>query len=115
MAKAGWIIAAGMLALLGWANWPGQSLASDARATRVIVHKRQHILELYAGDRLLKTYPVSIGRGGLQPKQVQGDGRTPEGHYTLDSRNPKSSFHLALHVSYPSPADAARARAAALP
>ena len=29
----------------------------------------------------------------------------------IDSHNPKSSFHLALHVSYPSAADAARAHA----
>jgi murein L,D-transpeptidase YafK len=32
-------------------------------------------------------------------------------HSVIDSHNPKSSFHLALHVSYPSAGDAARAHA----
>ncbi|MBV8543942.1 MAG: L,D-transpeptidase family protein [Acidobacteria bacterium] len=37
-------------------------------------------------------------------------GKTPEGLYTIDSRNASSKYHLALHVSYPSAADRARAR-----
>ena len=36
--------------------------------------------------------------------------KTPEGSYIIDSRNPHSQFHLALHISYPNDADRARAR-----
>jgi murein L,D-transpeptidase YafK len=43
-------------------------------------------------------------------KQQQGDGRTPEGEYRLDYRNPNSSFHNALHISYPQSDDVAIAR-----
>ena len=32
-----------------------------------------------------------------------------EGRYTIDRRNPKSKFHLSLHISYPNAADRARA------
>ena len=35
--------------------------------------------------------------------------KTPEGFYTIDGRNPQSSFHLALHISYPSDEDNKRA------
>jgi murein L,D-transpeptidase YafK len=41
----------------------------------------------------------------MGPKQEEGDMKTPEGTYKIDSRNAHSSFHLALHVSYPSDED----------
>lgn len=37
--------------------------------------------------------------------------KTPEGLYAIDSRNPHSDYHLALHISYPKPDDVARAAA----
>ena len=45
-------------------------------------------------------------------KFKEGDGRTPEGRYIIDRRNPNSSFHLSLGINYPRPQDVARARAA---
>jgi murein L,D-transpeptidase YafK len=66
-------------------------------------------LLLLNGDNVIKTYTVSIGRGGLQPKQQQGDHRTPEGLYQIDRRKKDSRFHRALHVSYPNEADRERA------
>jgi len=54
---------------------------------------------------LLKTYVVSLGRHPVGPKEREGDKRTPEGLYTIESHNPRSSFHRALKVSYPSAAD----------
>jgi murein L,D-transpeptidase YafK len=91
------------------------ALAEDGslagQADRVVVEKSRHRLTLYAGDRVLRQYPVAVGSGGLAAKRRQGDHRTPEGHYRIDWRNPNSAFHLALHVSYPSAADAAAAQA----
>jgi murein L,D-transpeptidase YafK len=56
------------------------------------------------------SYSVALARGGLGPKERQGDHKTPEGLYVIDSRNQSSRFHLALHVSYPNEADRERAR-----
>ncbi|HEX8925759.1 MAG TPA: L,D-transpeptidase family protein [Terriglobales bacterium] len=81
-------------------------------ATKVVVIKSEHKLLLLNGDRVIRTYKVAIGRGGLAPKQRQGDHRTPEGAYIVDRRKINSRFHRALHVSYPNDADRARARAA---
>jgi len=50
-----------------------------------------------------------LGRNPIGAKQEEGDMKTPEGIYRIDSRNPKSDYHLALHVSYPSEEDTARA------
>ena len=48
---------------------------------------------------------MSLGREPVGPKRFEGDGKTPEGQYVIDTRKEDSSFHLALHVSYPSRQD----------
>jgi murein L,D-transpeptidase YafK len=75
----------------------------------IVVEKSDHRMKLLDHGRVLRTYSVSLGPD-LGPKQKQGDGRTPEGRYVIDSRNASSKFHRALHVSYPNAADRARAR-----
>ncbi|TDA88068.1 hypothetical protein E0702_16775, partial [Halomonas marinisediminis] len=54
---------------------------------------------------------MALGFAPHGHKQVEGDGKTPEGRYRIDRRNPNSSFHLSLGISYPNTADVARARA----
>lgn len=81
---------------------------------RVIVHKKEHTMELIHAGRVIKTYKVALGRQP-GPKQQQGDLRTPEGLYVIDSRNAKSSCHLSLHISYPNAADRQRARKLGIP
>lgn len=93
-----------------WAHWPRARLPEGTRADRVIVRKSARVLELYRGTELLRTYRIALGRNPLGHKQREGDGRTPEGEYVLDYRNPGSAYHKALHVSYPSPADTAAAQ-----
>ena len=110
--------AAGPLALLlivlltpvAKAEPPG--LAPEAeRADRIVVHKADRRLILYRGDRELTTYDIALGRDPIGHKRREGDGRTPEGHYRIDWRNPQSRYHLSLHISYPEAADRARAAA----
>jgi murein L,D-transpeptidase YafK len=79
------------------------------KANSVLILKKDHLLELLAGGKVIKTYKVALGRGGLAPKQQEGDGRTPEGHYFIDSRNAESHYHRALHISYPNSDDKQRA------
>ena len=77
----------------------------------MVVRKSARTLEVVRGGIVVRSYRVSLGPNPVGPKQREGDGRTPEGRYVLDYRNPSSAFHLALHVSYPS-ADDRRAAAA---
>jgi murein L,D-transpeptidase YafK len=78
-------------------------------ADSVLIFKHDHVLELLSGGKVIRTYKVALGSGGLAPKERERDGRTPEGHYVIDSRNEHSAYHKALHVSYPNEEDRRRA------
>ena len=80
------------------------------QADRILIEKAARRLTLLNHGRRLKTYRVSLGSQPVGAKQQQGDGKTPEGVYRIDSRNANSKFHLALHVSYPNATDTARRR-----
>ncbi|HTS63018.1 MAG TPA: L,D-transpeptidase family protein [Candidatus Acidoferrales bacterium] len=82
------------------------------RADRIVVSKGRREMLLLRGQSVLRSYRVALGRQPAGHKQREGDGRTPEGRYVIDRRNPRSRYHLALHISYPNAEDIARARAA---
>jgi murein L,D-transpeptidase YafK len=82
---------------------------SPTHADHILILKKAHLLELLANGQVIRTYKVALGTGGLAPKDRQGDGRTPEGHYVIDARIPASHYHKALHVSYPNAQDRLRA------
>jgi murein L,D-transpeptidase YafK len=88
---------------------PGQQAPTPARAESILILKKDHVLELLAGGKVIRTYKVALGQGGLAAKQREGDARTPEGHYTIDSRSAASAYHRALHISYPNAEDRNRA------
>ncbi len=94
-----------------WANTTARPLPADAKADLLVVEKARRKLLAYSRGVLLRSYSVSLGREPTGPKARQGDRRTPEGRYYIDAHNPGSSFHRALHISYPSTTDVARARA----
>ena len=79
---------------------------------RVVVFKHERKLVLLSRGKELKSYKVALGGEPVGPKARQGDHRTPEGLYVLDSRNPNSHFYKAFHVSYPNSKDTASARKA---
>jgi murein L,D-transpeptidase YafK len=82
---------------------------STPQADRIVIVKSQRTLTLFHAAKILKTYKVALGSTPVGAKTRQGDGKTPEGLYTIDSRNAHSQFHLSLHVSYPNAGDRARA------
>src|SRR5208283_4142280 len=81
-----------------------------AQADKVLVVKSKRLLLLLQNGSVLRKYEICLGRDPLGHKTRQGDNKTPEGNYVLDSRNPKSSFHLSLHISYPGKTDILTAR-----
>ena len=84
--------------------------APKETADRILVYKKRRTMELMSKGKILKTYKIALGGEPVGPKRVQGDHKTPEGEYKIDSRNPKSRFYLALHISYPNADDGKRAR-----
>ena len=79
--------------------------------TRVVVYKAERQMFLLHGNRVLESYDVGLGFAPEGDKKIEGDGRTPEGDYLIDRRNPNSLFHLSIGVSYPNDEDRAEARA----
>ena len=59
----------------------------------------------------VKTYPICAMSGGYGPKTRQGDLQVPEGVYSIDALNPRSDYHLSMHVDYPNTADRRRSEA----
>ena len=75
------------------------------------VYKSQRTMLLLHDGTILKAQKVSLGGNPVGPKQVEGDGKTPEGQYIINRRNPDSAFHLSLGMSYPNATDAETALA----
>jgi murein L,D-transpeptidase YafK len=82
------------------------------KADRIVVEKSVRTMSLIRDGKVLKAYKVALGTQPIGAKERRGDHKTPEGLYVIDSKNARSRFHLALHVSYPNAADRARARKA---
>lgn len=79
--------------------------------TGIVVNKGDRRMFLMHEERVLKKYKIWLGFAPEGHKQIEGDGRTPEGLYTINRRNPNSRFHLSIGVSYPNEADIAAAKA----
>ncbi|WP_027157208.1 L,D-transpeptidase family protein [Methylobacter luteus] len=92
--------------VIGWANHLDNPLLNDVRADLVVVEKSKRELTVYSQGKPLKTYKVALGREPVGPKRREGDKKTPEGRYTIDYRKANSGYFRALHISYPSQADA---------
>lgn len=90
---------------------PGWLADELPKADRIVIDKSARTLSLFGGARLIRSYPIQLGGNPAGHKQFEGDSRTPEGDYTIDWRNPRSRFYRSLHISYPNPDDARRARA----
>jgi murein L,D-transpeptidase YafK len=77
--------------------------------TSVQVHKADRKMYLLHNEKVLKEYKIALGFAPVGHKQVEGDGRTPEGTYYITHKNPRSNYHLSLGVSYPNAQDRAYA------
>lgn len=86
------------------------SLAELPKADKIVVHKAERTLTLYRASEVLKSYKVALGFNPIGHKEFEGDGKTPEGNYTIDSKNPKSRYFLNLGINYPNAIDTQNAQ-----
>jgi murein L,D-transpeptidase YafK len=85
---------------------------SGEAVTHVIVQKAQRRMYMMNESEILKSYKIDLGFTPTGHKTKQGDGRTPEGWYSIDRANPNSTYYLSLGISYPNIKDRARSAAA---
>lgn len=88
-----------------------KSTLSPELVERVLVMKERRKLYLMNGAEVVRSYGIGLGFAPEGDKLHRGDGRTPEGRYRIDRRNPDSDFYLSLGISYPDRRDWAEAAA----
>jgi len=86
------------------------SAAESVLIDKILIEKKARRLTLLSKENVIKTYKIVLGRNPEGAKEKEGDNKTPEGIYKIDSRNNKSAYHLALHISYPNEKDKNRAK-----
>jgi murein L,D-transpeptidase YafK len=102
------ILLLAVLAVTGCSRFPTYD---GPEVTRIIVNKSARQLILMHHGEVLREYEMELGFAPEGDKQVEGDGRTPEGSYIIDRRNPNSEFYLSIGISYPNEEDIAEAEA----
>lgn len=98
-----------------WKPYFDQAQTAYPPATvKLLALKTEKVLQVYAVDRSgrahwIRSYPILAASGIPGPKLQEGDGQVPEGVYPIESLNPNSRFHVALHVGYPNAFDRSQA------
>ena len=87
---------------------PESSMASQPQLTPtpqpelwVLVRKIEHTLSLYEGTRVLKIYPIVLGKDPYWAKLYQGDHRTPEGEYHVINKYFHPYWERFMMLDYP--------------
>ncbi len=74
-------------------------------ADAVVIDKSDRELRLLSKGKVFRTFKIALGIRPEGDKKKEGDFKTPEGRYLLDTRNPNSDYFLSIHVSYPNGVD----------
>ena len=104
------LLAGSALAILAACSGPSKFKTYDGPpVTSILVNKGARKMYMLSGNRAIKVYDIGLGTVPVGHKNFEGDGKTPEGLYYIDRRNPDSRYHLSIGVSYPNPQDSALA------
>ncbi|MGE0631748.1 MAG: murein L,D-transpeptidase family protein [Pseudobdellovibrionaceae bacterium] len=77
-------------------------------AKKIVVIKSDRMMYLLnRKGEITSQYVVALGKDPVGHKQFEGDGKTPEGSYEIEFKNPKSKYYLSVRVSYPNKEDKA--------
>lgn len=77
----------------------------------VVIEKAARRMQLFQDGEPVRTYQIALGFTPEGDKTRQGDGKTPEGEFTIDRRNSESAFHLSVGLDYPRTEDIRQAAA----
>ncbi len=88
-----WATAAVLCFLLG--------VGASGRADRVVINKHKREMLLLSSGKVIRSYRIALGSHPVGHKSRLGDGKTPEGHYTIVGRNARSAYYRSLRISYP--------------
>lgn len=82
----------------------------------IMVQKQDRVISLWKNSRIIKTYPIlSFGANPIGHKVREGDEKTPEGQYIIDTKHPSQKFQKFLRISYPNEQDKENAKRLGVP
>lgn len=81
------------------------------KADHIRVEKSKRKMYLERNGKVIYEFPINLGKHPVGHKQKEGDGRTPEGSYSIDYNiNSKAAYNLGFHISYPNSQDLLNAK-----
>lgn len=84
---------------------PVRKLPKGSKVDKILVVKSKRQMHVFSNGKKLNTYTVSLGFRPRGKKRFEGDGKTPEGKYSIVSKNYKSVAYKSFGISYPNAAD----------
>ena len=69
---------------------------------KIYIYKGERRLLLVNESTLVREYRIGLGPHPKGDKYFQGDGRTPEGEYSVCAMNSNSKYYKSLGLNYPS-------------
>ena len=108
------IILTGIVFILncGRAQTKEMLLPKNTKVDKLVVYKSERKLHLYSNNKEIAVWDIALGHTPVGKKEIEGDGKTPEGLYYIDQKSAVSKYHKNLNISYPNEAD--RTHAASL-
>lgn len=76
----------------------------------IVVDKARRLIHLIHNEQIIASYTMALGTAPIGDKEREGDNKTPEGRYFIELKHPKSEYHLALRINYPSKIDIEEAK-----
>lgn len=81
----------------------------DVKSPELYIYKERRRLYVVDSNVLIRDYPVGLGQQPRGDKEKSGDGRTPEGRFTVCTRSEGGTSRRVLGLSYPGKKHAERA------
>jgi murein L,D-transpeptidase YafK len=98
--------------LIAYQFYPYSPLPEKVTIDELIVNKSERKLMVYSNGSIVKTFSISLGDSPIGHKEREGDEKTPEGDYVINSKAGlgASGYYKNLGVSYPNKKDLVNAR-----
>ena len=85
-----------------------EAIKVDPETISVEIYKTKRKLVLYEDNKVIGIFKIALGSTPIGDKEKEGDGKTPEGEYTICYFNDKTPYLYFYGLTYPNKKDAQR-------
>ncbi len=78
------------------------------RKPSLLIDKVHYFLEVRDGGRMIRRFPIALGRDPVKRKLHQDNATTPEGIYEINNVQPNATYYKAYDLNYPNSIDTMR-------